>query len=96
MAHQFNFVSTDSKVQACMNNARHERSQYVAELASHAVLRLRHPVVATLGAVALGFLVLASFAPSDLRSRTERASISPSDLTQQVGQLPTAEMVDAQ
>jgi|tagenome__1003787_1003787.scaffolds.fasta_scaffold17369816_1 hypothetical protein len=94
MADQFNFVSTDSKVRACMKNARIERSRYVAALASGAAPRLRYPAVGTLGAAVLGLLIFASFAPFNIRSRPERASISPSELTQQVRKIPTADVVD--
>jgi hypothetical protein len=101
MASGFHHVSTDPEIQRCLRVAHAERARYMQGLTRSCGRSLRNSAWArrgslSIGAAALAFVALSSFAPSKpkVADAAPSSSFSISELTGAVRDLPTAERLD--
>jgi hypothetical protein len=101
MASGFDHFSTDPDVQRRVHEAHAERARYAQELMGRGARSFRNSGWAgrgslSIGAAALAFVALTSFAPWQPKvvGAAPTSSFSIAELTQQVRDLPTAEQLD--
>src|SRR5919202_3184244 len=101
MATGFDHFSTDPEVQRRVQGAHAERARYAQELMSSGARSFRNSRWAkrgslSIGAAALAFVALSSFAPWEptVADAAPTSSFSIAELTEQVRDLPIAEQLD--